>query len=147
MSEISNDAELQEALSKLSIGQQRIVAAGFVENVLSLTEDIRLAHAVEVAADPEASETELNTAYRSAKSAAIDAHARCGADGEWTDQSGYFVARAMELVTGPIRTQGKSLAWKVALQCRMASACLEPDAGDNNTCTAQRQILTNYLNS
>ena len=151
MSEISNDTQLREALDKLDLAQQRVVAARFVENTLSLCDDDRVRRAVETASNPDASAEELNTAYRGSRAAALDAHARCGADGEWTDQSGYFVARAAEAATGPnLLTEGKSLAWQAAMQCRMASACLEsePDPDSpSNTCHAQRRILTDYLNS
>jgi len=151
MNEIRNDKDMRSALEGLDIPAQRVVAARFIQNVLPLTDDERVTRAVETASRGDASEDELKAAHRAANAAALDAHARCGADSKWEGQSPYFVARAAEAATGPhVFTAGKSLAWAVAMQCRMASCCLSSaDEADNpdNTCNTQRRILTDYLNS
>lgn len=150
MSEISNDTEFQQALGKLDLGRQRQVAARFIENVLTLSDDPRVGRAAQAAGDANASPDDLNNAYRAAKGAALEAHARCGADGEWSDQTGYFVARAAEAAVAPqVRSEGKGPAWKAAMSCRMARTCLaadtDEDAHDKESHT-QYRILAAYLN-
>lgn len=151
MTTIHNDIELKEALSKLDATEQRELAARFVEDVLEYTDDERVRRAIKVARKPDATEDELKAAHHEARAAALDAHARCGADCEWSAQSPYFVARAAEAITTrQTMSEGKNLAWTVATQCRTASCCLvseeNPDS-EGNTCSSQRQIASEYLNS
>ena len=112
MSSITNDSEMRQAVDALAAPAQRVLAARFVANVLSLSDDSRLQRVLDTAARPDAGEDELADAYRAAKAAALEAHARCGADGEWIDQAGYFVARAAEAAVAPqIRSYAKGPAW------------------------------------
>lgn len=149
MSEISNDTEMRETLDSLALDQQRAVAALFVQNVLALTDDVRVGRAVEAAAEAQNGEPDLNAALRGAKAAALEAHARCGADGEWNDQAGYFVARAAEAaVAAQVLTHGKGPAWQAALSCRMArtaQASESEDAAPEREITAQYRILNDFL--
>ena len=109
MSTISNDQEFRAALDTLSTDRQRAVGALFVENVLQLSDDRRIGQAIAAARDSALSEEDLNAARRSAKAASLEAHTRCGADGEWSDQAGYFVARAAEACVEPVvRSKGKN---------------------------------------
>ncbi len=145
MSMVTNDVEFRERLDGLELEQQRVVASRFVRNVLSLSEDPRLQSVVEAAATG----GDLEGAFKSAKRASLDAHARCGTEGDWNDQAGYFVARAAQAAVEPVvRTVGKSPAWKAALQCRMARTCLaaesDEDSHDLET-GAQYQLLNDYL--
>ena len=80
MSQVSNDNEFRQQLDKLDKAQQRVLAANFIEHVLPLSGDERVARAVKVAADTDASSDELASALRSVTAAALDSHARCGAD-------------------------------------------------------------------
>ena len=96
MSKIIDDKQFRGALDELSIARQRAVGALFVEHVLDLGEDPRVAKALAAAADPQLGEEAMNLVRRSIKAASLDAHTRCGSDGEWTDQAAYFVARAAE---------------------------------------------------
>ncbi|MBT3309769.1 MAG: hypothetical protein HOL04_00565 [Gammaproteobacteria bacterium] len=146
MSTISNDTEFRQALDALSLEQQRTVASRFVQNVLSLSGDSRLQQvidAVEVG-------TDLATAFKSAKRVSLEAHARCGSEGDWNEQAGYFVARAAQAAVEPqVRTAGKNPAWKAAMQCRMARTCLASDSDEDThdlETGAQHQLLTDYLN-
>jgi len=146
MSTISNDTEFRQALDALSLEQQRTVASRFVQNVLSLSGDSRLHQvidAVEVG-------TDLATAFKSAKRVSLEAHARCGSEGDWNEQAGYFVARAAQAAVEPqVRTAGKNPAWKAAMQCRMARTCLASDSDEDThdlETGAQHQLLTDYLN-
>jgi hypothetical protein len=149
MSRVSNDTEMRRALSALDIGAQRVLAARFVASVASLSGDARLQRVLAAAANPNATEDELKAAYKSAKAAAIEAHARCGADGEWNDQAGYFVARAAEAAVAPqVRSHAKGPAWQAAMSARMARTCLagesEEDTHDRES-AAQYRILAEYL--
>ncbi len=149
MSQISNDKEFRAALDALSIERQRAVGAVFVDNVLDLSRDARVAQALAAARETGLSEEAFNLARRSIKAASLEAHTRCGADGEWTDQAGYFVARAAEACLEPDgRTRG--FAWRAAMSARMARTCLAADSDEDShdsESQAQYQILTRYLDA
>ena len=149
MSDISNDSQFRDALNGLGQQQQREVGALFVEHVLSLNDDVRVAQALNAARNPGLEEEAMNLVRRSIKAACLEAHARCGADGDWNDQAGYFVARAAEACVEPEgRSQAKGAAWKAAMTARMARTCLaaesDEDSHDSESQT-QYQILTSYL--
>jgi hypothetical protein len=150
MSDINNDARMREAIAELDVPRQRALAARFIENVLSLTEDERVRRAITIAAKPDADEDQLSSALRGAKAAALDAHARCGSDGEWNDQAGYFVARAAEAAVAPqVRSHGRGPAWQAALNCRMARTAEGADTDEDahgSESQAQYRILNDYLN-
>jgi hypothetical protein len=151
MTTIDNDTDFRQALDALSLERQRAVGALFVEHVLDLSSDPRVAQALAAARNPELSEEALNLARRGAKAAALEAHTRCGSDGEWTDQAGYFVARAAEGCLDPEgRSQGKGPAWKAAMSARMARTCLAADSdvdSHDSESRAQYQILIRYLDA
>ncbi len=145
MSRIKSDSEFRQTLDGLSLEQQRTIAARFVENVLDLSGDVRLPAVVAAAA----SSGDLETAFKTAKKVSLEAHARCGSEGDWNDQAGYFVARGAQAAVEPqVRTAGKNPAWKAAIQCRMARTCLaaevDEDSHDMET-GAQYQLLSDYL--
>jgi hypothetical protein len=151
MSSITNDSEFGAALENLSIERQRAVGALFVENVLGLNDDDRVAQALAAARDPDISNDVMTMVRHAIKAASLEAHARCGADGKWTDQAGYFVARAAEACVEPqVLSKGKGPGWKAAMSARMAKTCLaaegDEDAHDSES-QAQYQILTRYLDS
>jgi len=151
MSQITNDAELKQALQNLDATQQRTVAAMFVEHVLSLSDDERLKRAMKVAADGSASEGEIADALKTAKSAILDSSTRCGAEGNWTDQAGYFVARAaVAALTPAAQSKSGNPAWQAALSCRMAQTSIEIDSDDtsgesHSENESQYQLLSNFL--
>jgi hypothetical protein len=149
MSSIANDTEMREAIAALALPAQRVLAARFVDHVLALSKDARLKRVLDTAADADAGDEALAGAYRTAKAAALDAHARCGADGEWIDQAGYFVARAAEATVAPqVRSHSRGPAWQAAMSARMARTCLssstEEDTHDQES-QAQYRILADYL--
>lgn len=150
MSQITNDAEFKQALQNLEYVQQRVIAAMFVEHVLSLSNDERLKRVIKVATDSHASVDELSNALKSAKAATLDSHTRCGSEGNWTDQAGYFVARAAVAALTP-QAQSKSggPAWQAAMSSRMAQTSMQIDSDDETTAGNEWQydILSNYLNS
>ena len=151
MSGISGDTQFRDALNGLNNAQQREVGAMFVERVLGLSSDPRVSQAVNAARDAAIEENALNLVRRGIKAAALEAHTRCGADGEWVDQAGYFVARAAEACLEPEgRAGSKGPAWKAAMNARMARTCLaaesDEDSHDSES-QAQYQILTRYLDA
>jgi len=149
MSTISNDGQMRDVIDTMDVPQQRMLAAHFIEHVLELSSDERVQRAVHAAANPGTDEDALNGAYKAAKAAALEAHARCGADGEWSDQTGYFVARAAEAAVAPqLRSHGKPPAWQAAMNCRMARTAqaseTDEDAHDSES-EAQYRILNDFL--
>jgi hypothetical protein len=129
MSQITNDAEFKQALQGLDATQQRLVAAKFIAHVLSLSDDDRINRAVKAAADESASDGEISDALKSAKAAIMDSSTRCGAEGNWTDQAGYFVARAaVASLTPKAQSKSGNPAWQAALSCRMAQTSIEIDS-------------------
>ncbi len=151
MSQITNDTEFKQAIKDLDESSQRLIAARFVEHVLALSTDERIARVVKVAADNEASADELSNALRTAKASTIDSHTRCGAEGNWTEQAGYFVSRAAVAALTPCeQCSSGSPAWQAAMSSRMARTSMQIDADDmstSNESEQQYQILSDYLNS
>ena len=153
MSQITNDAEFRQALQNLDAEQQRTVAVLFVEHVLSLSDDNRIKRVVKVATDDSASTDEISDALKSAKAAIMDSSTRCGAEGNWTDQAGYFVARAaVAAVTPPAQSKSGGPAWQAALSCRMAQTSIEidndaDDVPSHSENEWQYSILSDYLQS
>jgi hypothetical protein len=153
MSQISNDTEFKHTLQGLDATQQRAVAALFVEHVLTLSDDDRIKRAVKVATDDSASEGEISDALKSAKAAIMDSSTRCGAEGNWTDQAGYFVARAaVAAVTPAEQCKSGGPAWQAAMSSRMArtSILIDSDSDDVSVHSEnewQYGALSNYLQS
>ena len=152
MSQITNDKEFKQVLQGLDDKQQRIVAAMFVKHVLPLSDDVRLIHITKVASDSDASKGELKDALKSAKAATMDSHTRCGSEGNWTDQAGYFVARAaVAAVTPEKQSKAGGPAWQAAMSSRMAQTSMLIDSDDETQTPAgnewQYDILSSYLNS
>jgi len=153
MSQISDDKQFKRALQDLDAAQQRLVASMFVEHVLSLSSDERINSVVNIASNSNASEDELSSALKSAKAATIDSHTRCGAEGNWTEQAGYFVARAaVAAVTPPAQSKSGGPAWQAAISSRMAQTSILIDDESNEVPTHsesewQYDTLSSYLNS
>jgi len=153
MSDISNEADFKRILETLKPEIQRQVAALFVEHVLPLSNDKRLNRVIKTAKDPDASKEELSAALRSAMAVTFDSHAVCGAEGHWSDQSGYFVARAaVAATTSPEHSRVGGPAWQAAMAARMAyTSMLIDDVSDQHSahteCEWQYQALSDYLNA
>ncbi len=151
MTAISNDTELRAALDGLDAVGQRVVAARFVEHVLDLASDERLALVTRTAANNAATDSELVAALSSARAATFDSHTRCGSEGDWSAQAGYFVARAAAAAVTPAGQLPGGSAWQAAVSSRMARTCetIARDAAADNPATAesaaQYRILSEYL--
>ena len=152
MSDIGNDTDFRHALEALDEVQQRQVAALFVQHVLPLSADKRLERVIKTALDSDATEEELAAALKSAHAATFDSHARCGAEGHWSDQAGYFVARAAVAATTPVaHARAGGPAWQAAMSARMAhTSMLIEDAPNQSAHTEsewQYQSLSDYQNA
>lgn len=151
MTQIHNDTEFRKTLLGLSYSKQRELAALFVNNVIDLSGDDRLSRLIQVALDNKASDSELAAALKSAKSATFDSHTRCGSEGDWKEQAGYFVARAVAAALTPesqCRIGGP--AWQAAMSCRMARTSVLIDADNTTTSDESEQqykILDNALDA
>ena len=153
MSEMCNDTEFRKTLVCLEFAQQKEIATIFVRHVLHLSEDRRLDRVLKTAADPDASEEELAAALKTAHAVTFDSHARCGAEGHWSDQAGYFVARAAVAATTPVaQSRVGGPAWQAAMSARMAhTTALIDDVSNTQSahteCEWQYQSLSDYLNA
>ena len=153
MNDINNEADFKQVLRSLGDVQQRQVAALFVKHVLELSDDKRLDRVIKTAADAEATDEELAAALKTAHAVTFDSHARCGAEGHWSDQAGYFVARAaVAATTSEEHSRVGGPAWQAAMQTRMAyTSMLIDDETDKHSahteCEWQYQALSDYLNA
>lgn len=147
---VTNDAEFRKVLDGLDATQQRLVAARFVESVIALCSDERIARVVAVAGNSEAGEGALADALKTARAATIDCHTRCGSEGDWSEQAGYFVARAATAALTPPGQMPSGPAWQAALSCRMAQTSKSIDTGDDTAGQEgeqQYRILSEFLDS
>ena len=145
---IDNDTNFKAALSKLTLAQQRQLAARFTDNVLALCNDVRVAGAVNAAKRPDITAVELAALYQAVKSSCINSYTQCGHEGDWADQAGHFVAKAAMACVAPA-TNTVNLAWGAAMDARMARTCATIAAGEgtvNREADAQYRILEQYLN-
>jgi hypothetical protein len=150
MTGISNDTEFRAALDGLDSVQQRLVAARFVKNVVALCSDERIARVLQVAGNSEASESELAEALKTARATTFDCHTRCGSEGDWTEQEGYFVARAAVAALTPVGKMPSGPAWQAALSSRMAQTSRSIVTGDDTAGQEGKQqyrILSEFLDS
>lgn len=153
MNDINNEADFKQVLRSLGDVQQRQVAALFVKHVIELSDDKRLDRVIKTAADAEATDEELAAALKTAHAVTFDSHARCGAEGHWSDQAGYFVARAaVAATTSEEHSRVGGPAWQAAMQTRMAyTSMLIDDETDRHSahteCEWQYQALSDYLNA
>lgn len=151
MTKICNDSEFRQALKKLDKEQLREIGAGFVESVLHLNKDKRIARAVEVARSRDASDDELLAAYKAARVATVDSRTRCGADCNWEEQAAHFVARASAAMVAPEGVcKAADPPWQVVMSCRMAQNCAliaADDDSSNNESENQYRIMNDYFAS
>ena len=150
MKQITNDVEFKQSLQSLNFNQQRILGARIVEHVMSLCADDRLKRVIDIGTDENATQDDLATALKSAKAITFDAHTRCGAEGNWTEQAGYFVARAaIASVTPEPQSKSGGPAWQAAMSTRMAltSAQIDKDSTELTDNEWQYKLLSDFLNS
>lgn len=145
---IQNDTDFKAALGKLSVVQQRELAARFTDSVLALCNDVRVGGAVTAAKRPDITDIELAALYQAAKTASVDSYTQCGKETDWSAQAGHFVAKAAMACVAPA-TERVSLAWDAAMEARMARTCETIARGEgtvNSEADAQYQLLEQYQN-
>lgn len=142
---IANDKELKAALASLDASRQRQVAARFVDSVLGLCADVRIAGAVNAAKRPDITEVELAAMYQAVKSASVESYTQCGHETDWSDQAGHFVAKA---ALNCVRPGSDNLAWDAAMAARMARTCAVISGGEgseSHEAEQQYRILDAFL--
>jgi len=150
MTAITNDREFRAALDTLDAAQQRVIAAAFVRNVLHLCTDERIARVLEITENRDASTSALDDALKTARATTIDCHTRCGSEGDWLAQAGYFVARAAVAALTPLGQMPGGVAWQAAMSARMAQTSKSIVTGDDmagQESETQYRLLAGILNT
>jgi hypothetical protein len=150
--QITNDQQLRQALHNLPLEAQRKLGAHFVNSVSHLSRNPVVSQGLQVAKNPERSTTELEAAYKSAKKLAIDSYTACGRDADWSAQAEHFVAAAIAacLLPDTQYSDKENIAWKAAMQTRMARNCemIIQDKGEvDNEADRQYTIAMELLES
>jgi len=149
---INNDQEFKKALAGLSIAEQRELAAQFVASVSSLCPDPLIERALKTASDKNHSDSDYNEIYQRIKSLSIKTYTSCGDDADWSAQAAHFVAGAAKVCLTPQQQLGdkNNLAWKCAMQARMAKNCAMMESDEDvidNEAQKQYVISNNYLSN
>lgn len=144
---IRSDSEFKSALNKLSVAEQRRIAAHFTEAVLPMCKDRRVAAAVHAALRTDITDDELGVLYQAARAASVESYTQCGHVTDWLDQAGHFVAEAATACVMPAE-HGANLAWDAAMRVRMARTCESIATGEgteNREVAHQYRFLIEYL--
>ncbi len=151
MQTITNDQEFRRALEQLPLDEQRIAAGRFVENVLGLCKESTVHRAVALALNPDRSDSDVEQALRGAKSHATKTYTACGSDTDWLAQAEHFAAAAAAAcLQSPEIVKGGNVAWKAAMEARMARNCEMIETGEGEPASeAQQQyrILSEMLDA
>ena len=126
MPKITTNEAFKEALSSLSLAQQRQVGARFIANVLDLTDGSCTRHAQSVAEKSDLTAEELENAYHAVHSVYVATHPQSGfSELDFRKQAAHFVAEACMVCLAPTYHEVHThyLAEKVAMYCRMARTC------------------------
>lgn len=146
---IDNDNDFKSALDGLTLVDQRKIAVSFTRHVMDLCYDARIKGVLLTAERADITDPELLLAEHAAHQVRVRSFGECGHDTSWLLQAGHFVATAAKYcVTVP--AAGENIAWKAALQTRMARNC--QDALDdkgllNSEATAQYELLESFLSA
>lgn len=150
MVDITNENEFRRLVTEMDYARQRALAARFLEHVLPLSDDERITRIAQVASRPDASTDELATALHTARAATVELHNRCGAECDWKEQAGYFVARAALAAVSPEDQLAGGPAWQTAMSSRMAMTCKSIDLAEDTAGQEQHEqyrILSEFLKS
>ena len=148
---IENDQDFKQALAELSIDDQRKIASQFVLSVIHLNLDPVIKDALKNAQ----TNSKLDETYKIIKSLAVKTYTACGGDADWPAQAAHFVATAAKACLIPLeRLENNSdtrnnLAWKCAMQTRMAKNCemIEMDSNVVDNEAQKQYVITNeFLN-
>lgn len=123
--------------------QQRQLGLRFAQNVVHLSQDDRVKRAIETGLRADATEPELEDAYRAAKAWATKTYTDCGKDTDWLAQADHFVAAAAAAALTPdalLPEKKTNRGWKAAMHARMANNCeLVDDGGEGRLDEVARQ--------
>lgn len=148
--EITNDQQFRRALNNLPLETQRKMGAQFVASVSHLSSNPIVSQGLEVAKNSDRTASELEMAYKSAKKLAVDSYTACGRDADWSAQAEHFVAAAIAacLIPSEQYSEKENIAWKAAMQARMARNCemIIQDQGEvDNEANRQYSIAMEFL--
>ncbi len=149
---INNDQEFKKALAGLSVAEQRELAAQFVASVSSLCPDPLIERALKTISDKQHSDSDYNEIYQRIKSLSVKTYTSCGDDADWAAQAAHFVAGAAKACLTPEEQldNKNNLAWKCAMQARMAKNCAMMDSDEDvvdNEAQKQYTISNDYLSN
>ena len=122
---VKNDQALKKVLSNLSIAEQRKLAVKFIESVQQLNSEPIIERALKTAKAETSTEAEIEDSYKQIKSLAVKTYTDCGDDVDWSSQAAHFVLTATTACLTPEKhlDNKNNLAWKCAMQTRMARSC------------------------
>ena len=163
MTKITTRKAFREALVSLTLTQQRVVSAKFIENVLDLAHEscIKQGQAILGKIDRISAE-DLEKAYHSTHSVYVHTYPRCDLSPlDCKKQAEHFVAEACVHCLAPTYYEAKRhhLAERVSSYCIMARTCASIDNEGNypkftdsedlvkKEIDAQYEILCEYLDS
>ncbi len=137
---IKNDQDFKQLLSELSIAEQRKLAAQFIDSVVQLNSASIIARALKTAKDDVSTESDFEEIYKQIKLLAVKTYTACGGDVDWSSQAAHFVVTATKACLTPLEflDNKNNLAWKCAMQTRMARNC-ELIESDNNSIDNEAQ--------
>ena len=153
MNEIKDYKTFQDALSDLSVTEQRQIGARFIANVLDLTDNPRLKEAQQIAAKADLTAEELTDAYHAVHTVYVQTHPRSDlSEVDYTKQAVHFITEACLICLSPTYPEAKihRIAEKAAMYCRMARTCAnilhdedQPDL-ESTAKALQKEIGTQY---
>ena len=126
MVKITDESEFKRQLAQLSLAKQRQLAAQFIEQVLDLTDDRRIADAVAVVKAGDAEAEQLHRTHQAVHACYVETHPRSDLlELDFKHQAAHFVTEACLVCLAPVFEceQNIKLAHKAAMYCRMARTC------------------------
>ena len=134
MKDIKDYKAFQDALSVLTIAEQRQIGARFVANVLDLTENAKLKDAQQIAAKSGLTVEELMDAYHRVHTIYVQTHPRSDlSEVDYSKQAVHFITEACLICLSPTYPEAKihRIAEKAAMYCRMARTCANIQHDEN----------------
>jgi len=150
MSKITTNESFINALSSLSLQQQRLVGASFIKNVLDLTKDKHIIHGQSIAATSDAKAEDLLDAYHSVHTSYVKTNPRSDMHAlDWKRQAEHFVAEACMTCLAPTYLEASThhLAQRVSMYCLMARTCDSINhEGDYPTFETSEEVMKKEVN-
>lgn len=126
MKRIERQADFFNALSALSVCDQRRIGMRFIGNCLQLATDHRIKAVLDLLSRPGCTAEDLHAAHTIAHTVYVETNpASDQIELDFIRQAGHFVAEATVVCTAPLFENAANvhLAQKVATYCRMATTC------------------------